>query len=301
MKKLFKLISFLVVIVLTFTINGIDAKKVEASTRPIKVLFIGNSKTAYYGCPAKSFEALANNNNKNVEVTICAKGGKSLKYLYNDTDYRKLISMQAYDIVIMQEAIHQYLGESQEKYDEYVYGVNKIASLVRKKNKNVKLFIRQVWLGKEYGNKNEIYGSGQKTRKFYIRKNETRTSEQKVKAYKNTEALANKINARIIYDGWAMGTYNNKYIKIEDALFRDDKFHQSQLGTDLTAAMIYYAVYKEMPTIKSDSFNHSKAVKNIVQSKKEGKNVYYPNSKNDLKLTKDQIKRIKSVITAKYY
>lgn len=295
MKKILKLIS--IIMILTLTIGCVNFQAIEANaatTKPTRILFIGNSKTACYGSPAKSFEALANYNNKNVEVTVCAGSGKSLKYLANDADYRALMKKKSYDYVIMQEAIDPYLGKTDTYYNNYVEGVNDIVSIIKQKNPNAKFFIRQVWVGKEYGTKNQILGAGQSTGKFYIRENKTCTSADKQRAYSNTAKIAKSINATVIYDGWVMGTYNNCYIKSEDGLFQPDKFHQTELGSDLAATAIYAAIYKEMPAIGATSFQHN-AVLNVAKG-----NVKYKQSANNLTLTNTQINRIKHVVKAKY-
>lgn len=298
MKKILKTISIIMVLTLTLVSVSFEPTKAEAATTPIRVLFIGNSKTASYGSPAKSFEALAKYNNKNVEVTVCAEGGKTLNYFATTSKYRALITKKSYDYVIMQEGISPYLGRTTSDYNAYEEGVKKIVNLIKTKNKNAKFFLRQVWVGREYGTKNQIYGTGQSTGKFWYREDKTCTSAEKVKAYRHTEEIAKSVNATVIYDGWAMGTYNNRYIKSEDGLFQKDKYHQTELGSDLAATAIYAAIYKKMPNIGPKSFQHG-AVKSLVKSE-DGEYHYYNKSANNLTLTTTQINRIKSVINAKY-
>ena len=76
-----------------------------------------------------------------------------------------------------------------------------------------------------------------------------------------------------------MGSYNNRYIKSEDGLFRSDKYHQTKLGSALAATAIYAGIYKKMPSISAKSFQHSS---------------------NDVTLTNTQIDRFKTVVKAKY-
>ena len=269
-----------------------------------EVLFVGNSKTASYGSPAKSFEELANVNGKNVNVTICAKGGNTLLQTVNDPKYANIITKKKYDIVILQEGRKPYLAQEDGQYAKYLEGVTKIAEMVRKKNPNVKIYIRQVWVGKEFGTVGDIYGGGQKKGKFYCGQKKvngkpisiTCTTADKERAYKNTNTIAKRIKAAgVIYDGHVMGSYNNQFIKIEDQLFSPDKYHQSNLGSALAATAIYASVYNEMPyVIKSDTFYRDKPVKNIATGE------YYKSSDCKLELTKGQIDRIKKVVKDKY-
>lgn len=275
-----------------------------------EVLFVGNSKTASYGSPAKSFEKLANANAMDhkvpfgVNVTICAKGGNTLLQTANTPEYANIITKKKYDIVILQEGRKPYLAQEAGQYEKYLEGVTKIAEMVRKKNPNVQIYIRQVWVGKEYGTVDDISGGGQKKGKFYCGQKEVNgkpipiicTTADKQRAYKNTNTIAERIKAAgVIYDGYVMGSYNNRYIKIEDKLFQSDKYHQSDLGSALAATAIYASVYKKMPSVmNSDTFYRSERVKNIATGK------YYGSSKCELILTKGQIDRIKTVVKDKY-
>ena len=276
-----------------------EAKAYSVSGECKEVLFVGNSKTASYGSPAKSFEMLAAENGKNVNVTICAKGGNTLLQTANTPEYANIITKKKYDIVILQEGRKPYLAQEAGQYEKYLEGVRKIAEMVRKKNPNVHIYIRQVWVGKEYGTVAQIYGGGQSTGKFYCGKTDdkyiTCTSADKERAYKNTNTIAKIIGAEVIYDGYVMGSYNNRYIKIEDNLFQSDKYHQSDLGSALAATAIYASVYNRMPSyIESDTFYRTGKVKNIATGK------YYSHSDFTLKLTKEQIDRIKKVVKEKY-
>lgn len=281
MKKIFSLISMMLVMAIVCVNIPSMSVEVNAATKSkkVQILFIGNSKTISYGSPAKTFEALANNNGKNVEVTLCGEGGKTLKEIVNTKKYKDIMTKKSYDYVVMQEGIKPYLGKTTTQYNNYKYGVETIAKLVRQKNPNVKIFIRQVWVGKEYGTKNQIYGTGQATRKFYIREDEFCTTTDKNRAYGNTKKLAKSIGASVIYDGYIMGAYNNKYIKLEDNLFRKDNYHQTRYGSAVAATAIYAGIYNEMPTIKPTYFQHSL---------------------NDVFVTPEQIVRIQTIVKAKY-
>ena len=211
MKRISKLFSLLMVLAIFCT--SIPLVEANAATKTTEILFIGNSKTKSYGSPAKTFEALANKNGKNVNVTVCAEGGRTLKYLANNADYRAIMQKKSYDYVVMQEGIRPYLGSTTADYNKYVEGVNTIVNIIKKKNPNAKFFIRQVWVGKEYGTKDQIYGGGQSTGKFYIRPDETCTTAEKTRAYNNTEKIAKSVNATVIYDGWVMGGLSQSLCK----------------------------------------------------------------------------------------
>lgn len=301
MKKLFSFVSLMLVLIIVCANIPSTPKQVNAATKKVQVLFIGNSKTLSYGSPAKSFEALANNNGKNVEVTICGYYGYSLHDIVTDNNYANIIKNGKWDIVIMQEAIYPYLGEAYtdkqghkmtaaQSSAEYANSVSKIAEWTRNKNKNVKLYVRQVWLGKEYGTVNQIAGAGQSTGKFYIRDTVTRKTADKNRAYSNTEKIAASVNASVIYDGYIMGAYNNKYIKLEDNLFRPDNYHQTRYGSAVAATVIYAAVYNSMPTIRPTYFQHG------LDKYGKPRN----SQSNNVFVTPEQIERIKFVVKDKY-
>jgi hypothetical protein len=187
MKKIFKLISFVLIFAIVITNTSITVNaETETTTDDIEILFIGNSKTISYGSPALTFSDIANlsfsrkekSKQKDIKVTICAEYGKSLLYMYEH--YRKIIE-QDYDYVIVQEAIHPYLGRTSNDKANYEKGVKKIYDIVVEKNSNVKFFVRQVWVGEEVGDKDIIKGAGQALGLFYIRDPEK--SETNVKTY----------------------------------------------------------------------------------------------------------------------
>ena len=69
------------------------------TVRKIKVLWVGNSKTYYYDT-YKKFTTIASNRGYSVDTTAVTKGGKTLKWLYNNksTNIKK-----SYDYVLLQE------------------------------------------------------------------------------------------------------------------------------------------------------------------------------------------------------
>lgn len=295
MKKVSRICCMLMAIMLACLSSFAHPIDVNAATKK-EILFIGNSKTASYGSPAKSFELLAKANSKSVNVTICAKGGKTLKELASMPEYVALMKAKKYDIVIMQEGIYPYLGFTQEDYNNYYAGVTKIAEIVRQKNPKVDLYLRQVWVGKEFGTVKQISGGGQASGKFYYRQYDTCTTQDKQRAYKNTVTIANAVKAEVIYDGYVMGSYNNRYITKGDVLFQDDNYHQTELGSALVATAIYTSIYNSQPRVlNTDTFTRkSQKVVNVVT----GKN--YKQSSFESTLTSAQINRIRTVIKAKY-
>lgn len=173
-----------------------------------KILFVGNSKTYVNDVPGK-FEKLAEVGGKRVSVTSATKGNKTLEYLASK--YKNTIN-KSYDIVIIQEHTNPYKGD----YNAFLAGAKSISSMVKSKNSNVKLFVRQTWVLKDS------------------------KSSVKNKAYKNAKNVAKEIGASLIYDGKAI------YKLDANKAFTDDK-HQTNEGAYLTACCVYNALFKESP------------------------------------------------------
>jgi len=197
---------------------------VTASKEKIEILFVGNSKTFKSNIPDK-FKKLAKNGGYSVNISTATKGGKTLEYLTTksnksedeltgNNNYNTIIG-KAYDYVVMQEQSTTYASD----YDKFLSGAKNLKKLVKKKNNNVKLFVRQCWVHK------------------------SSVASERNKGYSNAKNVANKIGASLIYDGKAM--YKAKS-KTNIKLFIDN-IHQSKAGAYLAAASIYSAMFDRSP------------------------------------------------------
>ena len=181
---------------------------IVTTNKTLKILFVGNSKTYVNDIPAK-FQGLAKAGGYKVSVTSATEGGKTLKYLASK--YKSKIN-KSYDIVILQEQTDAYKSE----YETFLSGAKSISKMVKDKNTNVKIFVRQTWVKKDS------------------------SSSVINKAYKNAENVAKNIGASLIYDGKAMYKLNS------GSLFKDNT-HQSAKGAYLSACSIYNAVFERSP------------------------------------------------------
>lgn len=179
--------------------------------KKIKILFVGNSKTYINNIPKKVQELAKSGGYTKVSVKKVTQGGKTLSYLANK--YKGKIEKEAYDYVILQEQSDNYTN-----YNDFLGGAKQVSKLVRGKNEEVNIYVRQVWLYKNSG------------------------VQARTKVYQNAEKVAENINANLIYDGKAFDECRSKYESIN--LFKDDK-HQSEAGAYLSACSIYEAVFKE--------------------------------------------------------
>ena len=198
--------------------NNLSAKcsvTVRANSEAIEILFVGNSKTFMNYIPRK-VQALAKSAGYTVNVTSATIAAKSLDYISENK--KNIIQEKAYDYVIMQERTDTYLNE----YNTFLNGANNVKKLVRSKNPNAELFVRQTW----------------------VRKNSS--SSDKKKAYNNAVMVAEKIGAKLIYDGRAFDRCMTRYQNI--ILFElNDNVHQSESGAYLSACAIYRAVFDKSP------------------------------------------------------
>jgi glycerophosphoryl diester phosphodiesterase len=195
------------------SVNNLSTKSDEKNNKnkKINVLFVGNSKTYVKDIP-KKFKGLAKAGGYNkVSVTAVTQGGKTLKYLASK--YSKKISKEKYDYVIIQEGSDNY-----PNYNEFLEGAKQISNLVRNKNKDAKIYLRQVWLLKNSSN------------------------EEKKQVYENAEKVAKNINAKLIYDGKSFDKCNSQYPSIN--LYSDDR-HQTLSGAYLAACSIYESIFNE--------------------------------------------------------
>ncbi len=193
----------------TAEVNQSLAKEQE---EPIKILFIGNSKTHTNDIPGK-FAGIAEAMGQNVEVSSVTKGGKTLLYLAEEK--RAQIQADAYDYVVLQEHTAQMV-----EYSGFLQGAKKIARYVRQKNPDVQLVVRKCWLKSSSSRK------------------------KRTLAYQNADKVAEKIGAIVVNDGPAFDLCTEKYSKIP--LYIDIK-HPSKQGAYLSACCVYATIFQESP------------------------------------------------------
>lgn len=179
----------------------------------IKILFVGNSKTYVNNIP-KKFKGLAKAGGYNVSITTATKGGRTLKWLAKNK--KSIITKKAYDYVIMQEQSDTYA----KKYSTFLSGAKAVKRLVKAKNPEVNLIVRQTW----------VYRSS--------------NSKKRQKAYENAQKVASNIGASLVYDGKAFDKCRSTYSSIN--LYKDGT-HQSVAGAYLSACCIYKKIFSQSP------------------------------------------------------
>ena len=211
------------------THNGKTATA-KITVKALEILFVGNSKTYYPGKATtddgipKRVKAIAANRGYSVNYVYAGAGGKTLLYNYNN--YKSKIESKTFDVVIMQEQNDVFTSDKAQYKD----AVTKIVNLLKKKNKNVKVYIRAMWttVPSKVGNVGPKYNTGKK----------------------NTEEIAAGItNAKVIYDGVAMyAAHGPKNVSTDNLvnLFSDER-HQNKHGAYLSGACIFSTVFNEDP------------------------------------------------------
>ncbi len=185
----------------------------KKSSKKIRVLFVGNSKTYKNDIPG-TFEKIAKANGKKVTVDSVTGSGKTLTYLANNK--KKKIMAKSYDYVVIQEHTKRNTN-----YSSFLKGAQKIVKYVRKKNPKVKVVVRKVWL---------LKNSGVST---------------KMKAYNTVERVAAEIGATAVAnDGPAFDLCRTYYPNIK--LFTDNR-HQSREGAYLSACCVYASIFDSSP------------------------------------------------------
>ena len=75
----------------------------QPGAKPTRVLFIGNSYTAYNGGLPKILKQMADSAGVPFEAKASLHGGKSLEFHYNETKGRELIAQGGWDYVVLQD------------------------------------------------------------------------------------------------------------------------------------------------------------------------------------------------------
>ena len=110
----------------------------KITVRKIRLLTIGNSKT-YYGDLNNKITQIATNRGYSIEHTSVTHGGWSIKQDYDK--YTSKITGTAYDIAVLQQQ-----ADDQLFYNYTLSDVKLVVNALKKKNANVKIYLRKAWL-----------------------------------------------------------------------------------------------------------------------------------------------------------
>lgn len=195
----------------------------------MKILFIGNSYTFYNDMP-KMFEAVANENGKDVTVFSVTKGGRKL-YEYVDTvdEYSEqldeLLNNHKFDICFIQE----YSTLSVADNALFMDGLTRLVEKV--KNSVDKFVLYETWGSKDGHPAMEALGMTTEEMAMGI-----------AHAYKKA---GEEIGAQVSYAGLNfLDVYkNHKEIEIYDA----DLKHPSYEGSCLSMLTHYKTIFNELP------------------------------------------------------
>ncbi|MBR2833380.1 MAG: C39 family peptidase [Bacilli bacterium] len=222
-------------------------------TGTTKVLFVGNSRTIHKGTsdtqdqykdiPAK-FKALAASYGYDVSFKEIWGSGVSLKW-HADNSLNE-IGSDSYDCVVMQEHYPELMDKN--KYNDFLYGAQKIVDIVKQKNPDVKTYIRQDWLTRDKRNNRKELDT----------------------AYEQASKVAKETSSSLVYTGKA---YDELFKISPDMSLFDDNVHQNNKGSYLNALSIFNSLYGEkvMGAKYTSGFDDS-TVKLLQQAADESSN-----------------------------
>ena len=97
-----------------------ERQEAADGTKPLKILFIGNSMTFYWAIP-ESLQAMLEIGTRDLRIESHRSlyGGKGLEYHYNETDALDRIKTGNFDIVVLQASFDEHLSYP-EQMTEYV-------------------------------------------------------------------------------------------------------------------------------------------------------------------------------------
>jgi hypothetical protein len=185
------------------------------TTKPAtRVLFIGNSYTAYNGGLPKVLKQMADHAGKPIEIEMSVSGGKSLEWHWNEGQARPAIERGGWDYVVLQDfstqAINkpQLLAEYARKFDE----------LITKRGAKTVFYLT------------------------WARQHQPENQAVITKAY--TDA-ATELMATVAPVGVAWQRVLRD--KPDTVLHFDDRSHPNPAGTYLTACVFYVTLLKDPP------------------------------------------------------
>lgn len=195
----------------------------------MKVLFIGNSFTFYFGVPG-IFGSLCAADGRNVSVESVTCGGWTLEKMASSEDkYGKIVdaklrSETRYDVVILQEQSQRPFAD----YDAFLSGCRILKEKIRANNKNARILLYETW---SYGD--DHAGLREKGWK----------AENMQKLLEDAYAAAAKeIGAEISHVGKGMLCL---YRETDLEPYDGDRKHQSYYGSYLAAVTHFLKVFPD--------------------------------------------------------
>lgn len=201
--------SFLLVLILSFatTIRADEAK-------PLRILFIGNSYTAYNGGIYKLLPKMAEERGKKLVCEYTVAGGKSLEWHHNEGKARARIAEGNWDYVVLQDYSLQALNKKDVMF-EYVH---KLDAEIKK-----------------VGGKTMLYMT-------WARQN---TPEKQAIITDAYETIGKEIGATVVPVGRVWEAWIAAHP--DQPLHRSDKSHPNADGTWLIACSFYSKLFAESP------------------------------------------------------
>lgn len=194
-------------------------------SKPLHVLFIGNSYT-YYNIMPGILRELAFREGVDLRVEMFTIGGCTMERHLNQSDCRDLIQRGGYDFAILQDmSLHPALLGSSEDYGIAGH-MQAMVDYVRRYNPHVKPLIEMTW-GRRDGYKEKKYN--QEFLTTYAAMHE--------RTCRNTLALAEACGTGCLPVGLAWGRVRAERPDIE--LYNRDGTHPSYAGSYLIAAVAY--------------------------------------------------------------
>jgi hypothetical protein len=200
----------------------------SANTR--QILFIGNSFTSYNDMPAL-VEKMAQKADKDVRVTMIAKGGYTLRDQAEDNDVRALIDSRQWDDVILQEQSQGFaFRQDQVETDSFQFG-EALAKRIRARSPKVRLYWYQTW-----GYKNGDQDNCPDLPELCTREGMER------EIFANVEKIAQRTQAKVVPIGMIWRQYQQQNPQVE--LYDADEKHPSAEGSQLVAQAFYTALFQ---------------------------------------------------------
>lgn len=201
--------SFLLVILLSLAIS------VRADEpKPIRVLFIGNSYTAFNGGLYKILPAMAEQHGHKIVCDFTVRGGKSLEWHHNEGDALAKIREGKWDYVILQDYSLQAINKPEAMFE----------------------YIRKL--------DGEIDKVGAKTMLYmtWARQNQPEKQQVITEAY---ETIGKEVGAIVVPAGRVWEAWIKSHP--DKPLHRSDKSHPNANGTWLVACTFYSVLFNESP------------------------------------------------------
>lgn len=187
----------------------------QKASKEYKIALIGNSKTKYMSVDTSRvstiFEQLVSKAGYNAKVTTIVKGGSTLLYKAETDKYKKQITQDNFNYVVLQEQT----DNAASNLTEYKNGAIKVVGLL--KNKKANVFVRTAW--------------PRLNSKF---------DENVNNMVINTNAVASAVGGKPIYDGLAFKEAKENNMNI----YLKDNNHPTTEGAYMAAACIYKKVFK---------------------------------------------------------